>query len=66
MKEFKSVLFAADKGLGAPKGTVDTIELDKLLNGMSCDGWDLAFLENLNSTHGSGSLLCLFSRELTA
>ena len=64
MKEYKSILFEADQGWGGPKGTVDTTEFDNLLNTMSRDGWDLAVLENLNKTHGSASLLCLFSREL--
>lgn len=62
MKEFRSILFQADQGLGGPKGAVDTKAFDERVNQMAGEGWDLAFIENLNKTHGSSNLLLVFSR----
>jgi len=64
MKEYRSILFAADQGWGGSKGTVDTKSFDEQVNRMARDGWDLNFIENLNQTAGSRSLLLVFSRPL--
>ena len=64
MKEYRSILFEAEQGLSGPKGTLDTKSFDEQINRMARDGWDLAFVENLNTTHGSRNVLLVFSRPL--
>lgn len=65
MKEYKTVSIETIQGWGGAKGSADTKAIDDVLNKMAQDGWELVCLEDLKHTAGSGSLLCVFSREQT-
>lgn len=65
MKEYKTVSIETIQGWGGAKGSADTEAIDAALNKMARDGWELVCLEDLKHTAGSGSLLCVFSREST-
>lgn len=63
MKEYKTVLIETTQGWGGSKGSADTAAIDVTLNKMAQQGWELVCIEDLEHTAGSGSLLCVFSRE---
>ncbi len=63
MKEYKTVSVKVQQGWGASKATVDVAALDETLNDMAKAGWELACIESLEHSTGSGTLLCVFSRE---
>jgi hypothetical protein len=64
MREYKSVSVSTTQGWGGSKGTVDTTAIDKVLNDMAKDRWELECLEDLKHTAGTASLLLVFSREV--
>ena len=63
MKQYKTVSIETNQGWGGAKGSADTSAIDRVLNKMARDGWELVCIEDLKHTAGSGSLLCVFSRE---
>lgn len=63
MKEYQTVSIDTIQGWGGAKGSADTKAIDDVLNKMAQDGWELVCLEDLKHSAGSGSLLCVFSRE---
>ena len=66
MKEYKTVSIKTDQGWGGAKGTADTEAIDRVLNLMSTEGWELFCVQDLQHTSGSASLLCIFVREKRA
>jgi hypothetical protein len=64
MKEYKTVAIETNQGWGGAKGTANTAAIDEVLNRMSADGWALVCIEDLKHTAGSGSLLCVFTRDI--
>ena len=63
MKEYKSISVETVQGWGGSKGAIDNASLDAALNNMAREGWELVCVEDLKHTAGTGSLLCVFSRE---
>src|SRR6476620_4943059 len=63
MKEYKTVSVETQQGWAGSKGTANTATLDATLNTMAKEGWELVCVEDLIHTAGTGSLLCVFSRE---
>ena len=63
MKEYKTVSIETNQGWGGARGTANTTAVDAVLNAMAADGWELACIEDLKHTAGTGSLLCVFCRE---
>ncbi|QDT38840.1 DUF4177 domain-containing protein [Stratiformator vulcanicus] len=64
MKEYKTISVETDQNWGGAKGSVNTAALDETLNLMAREGWELVCVEDLKHTAGSGTLLCIFSRDM--
>ena len=52
MKEYKTVSIKTDQGWGGAKGTADTEAIDRVLNLMSTEGWELFCVQDLQHTNG--------------
>ena len=63
MKEYKTVSIETNQGWGGAKGSANTEVIDRVLNAMAAEGWELVCMEDLKHTAGSGALLCIFCRE---
>ena len=64
MEKYKTISIETNQGWGGAQGTVDPEAIDKVLNKMAAEGWELVCVEDLKHTAGSGALLCVFKREI--
>ena len=65
MKEYKTVSIDTNQGWGGSKGTANTDLIDDVLNRMAKQRWELVCIEDLQHTAGTGTLLCVFCREIS-
>ena len=68
MLEYRSATLETKKSFitRTPNGDIDCDRLDEMLNQMAQDNWELNKIESLQHPSGTGTLLCIFSREQTS